>query len=112
MDYIEVYKEHVVYSMANDIIFTIQQNSIRFEILKPIAVYIEGKYLGTYKVADKEVFKVKDISRIHSLQFFGCRKPQGIIELKKLPVKGIMSNNTDMAIIALHKWKYEEKYVN
>lgn len=105
-----MYKEHVVYSTANNIIFTILQKSPRFELLKCIAVYIERKYLGTYRIADREIFRVKDLSEIHSLQFFGQRKPQGILELKKLSIKGTMSDNTEMVIVALEWMRFDEKH--
>jgi len=110
MDSIDVFKEHIVFNHYNPLAFVIQQESIRFEQFKTIAVYRENNYLGTYRIVWKRPFTVRKLSEIVSLLFFGCRREDGIKELKKISIKGRISDNSKMAILCLEKVGYDKKY--
>ncbi len=110
MDSIDIYREHLVSRYGDSLVFVIQQDSIRFEIFKKLALYVEGRYLGVYRVVHKHPFKIKNFSDIASLIFLGIRKDEGINELLKYRIKGRASVNTQMAFICLHWECFDEKY--
>ena len=110
MDSVDVYREHIVCRHNDSLVFIIQQNSIRFEIMKRLALYVEGDYMGVYRVVHKKPFKIRTLTDIASLLFMGVRKAEGVRELLKYRIKGRISENTDMAFICLSWENYELKY--
>lgn len=110
MDSVDVYREHIVWRHTDSLVFIIQQESIRFEIMKKLALYVEGDYMGVHKVVHKHPFKIKDLPDFASLLFFGARKADGIKELLKYRIKGRISENTRMAFICLTWENYDPKY--
>jgi len=110
MDSVDVYREHIISRHTDPLVFIIQQNSIRFEIMKQLALYVEGKYMGVYKVVHKKPFKIKSLTDIASLLFMGIRKADGVRELLKYRIKGRISENTIMAFICLSFENYDPKY--
>ncbi|PSR55768.1 hypothetical protein AHMF7605_20805 [Adhaeribacter arboris] len=109
MDSIFVYKNQLVYNPSN-LLFTIVQDSIRFERFKLLAIYMEGDYLGTYRIIEKNVFPVYKLSKMLSLLIFGSMLTLGTKALRTMRIKGRMSDNTKMALICLQFIEYQEKY--
>ncbi|QMU30582.1 hypothetical protein [Adhaeribacter radiodurans] len=109
MDSIYVYKDHLVYNPSN-LLFTIVQDSIRFERFKIIAIYLEGDYIGTYRIVEKEVFSVGELSKMLSYLIFGSLLSLGIKSLKDLRIKGRLSDKTKMAFVCLQFIEYQKKY--
>ncbi|KAA5549206.1 hypothetical protein [Adhaeribacter rhizoryzae] len=109
MDSIFVYKNNLVYNPSN-LLFTIVQDSIRFTVLKSLAVYREENYIGIYRIVEKNVFAAGKLTEMLSLLVFGSKLEEGLKELKTIKVKGRMSDKTKMAFICLEHIKYEKKY--
>jgi hypothetical protein len=86
---------------ANDLLFTIVQDSIRFEKFKEFAIYKKNDYLGKYKVVDKSIFKAKNISNMLSLMAFGVNKEFAQEFLKNKPFKGRFSHEASFALVCL-----------
>lgn len=110
MDSVDVYREQIVFRHADSLVFIIQQNSIRFEKMKKLALYVEGEYMGVYNIVHKHPFKIKNLTDIASLIFLGLRRTDGIKELLKYKIKGRISEHTQMAFICLAWDNYDPLY--
>src|SRR5688500_14637562 len=90
-------------TVANNhgLLFTIVQDSIRFERMKRFAIYDDRKFLGVYSLGSKVVFQIGELPRMISNLIFGSHETEGIKELKKFKVKGRISGKTEMALICL-----------
>ena len=71
---------------------------------------MRGEYQGTYRVADKDVLKYKDFGKVYSILFFKERLGEGLVELRKITVKGRVSDNTNYSMVVFEFFTKEGKY--
>lgn len=112
MDSIDV-SEKMVVTNRYGILFTIQQESIRFEKLKTLALYIDYHYRGTYRIADKVIFELGKVPRHIALLMLGTHESLAATELRNpeyIKTNGRMSNSTIMAFLALHFVEYAKRH--
>lgn len=95
---------------SHGLLFTIVQNSIRFERMKRLAVYDDKRFLGIHSIVAKDVFHLGELPRMISMLVFGCHESEGVKMLRKFKVKGKISDNTEMALIALAFQKLDPKH--
>jgi hypothetical protein len=96
--------------MSNNMIFCIEQDSIRFEKFKEFAIYWKNnQYLGRYRVVDKSTFKAKNISNLLSLMAFGEIKQYSFSHLRKKRFKGALSDASKFALICFTWIGYDQR---
>ncbi len=71
---------------------------------------MEGDYLGTYRIIEKDVFAVDEFPKMLSFLIFGSMLSLGLKDLKAMKIKGRMSGKTRMAFICLKFVEYRNKY--
>jgi hypothetical protein len=96
--------------MSHNMIFCIEQDSIRFEKFKEFAIYWKNnQYLGRYRVVDKSTFKAKNISNLLSLMAFGENKDYAFNHLRKKRFKGRLSDASKFALICMTWIGYDQR---
>ena len=97
--------------LQGDLIFFLEQDSIRFEKLKRLEIFHNrGEYLGTFRVVKKSVFKVKNLNDMVSLMMFGELAEYGKEKLKRFRIKGRMSDETNMCLLCMEFLKMNNDY--
>lgn len=90
-------------------LFAIEQESFRFDTFKQFAVYYyvknfnEPVYFGNWQVVTKTVFKLKNLSPLMSILFFGLPAADGKKELLRIKWKGRVGPDSDFCMIAFTK---------
>jgi hypothetical protein len=96
--------------LSHNMIFCIEQDSIRFEKFKEFAIYWKNnQYLGRYRVVDKHSFKAKNISNLLSLMAFGENKQYAFSHLRKKRFKGRLSDSSYFALVCLTWIGYDQR---
>lgn len=95
-----------------DLIFLIEQNSIRFEKFKKLEIYYDrGQYLGTFRVVKKSVFKFKNLNDMVSLMMFGELANFGKQKLNRFRIKGRMTKETEMCLLCMEYLGQNKDYL-
>ena len=102
--------------VKGELLFAIVQDSIRFEKFKILVIRCDndthrGEYLGTYRVVSKSVFRLKSISKMISLMFFGVHEEEGKRRLRGFKVKGKKSDEMKFAIVCFELLEVNERWL-
>jgi hypothetical protein len=90
-------------------LFVLEQESFRFEAFKKFAIYCyrnnetEPSYIGSFQVVTKSVFKLKNLSRMLSLLFFGELPDEGKKRILGIKWKGKVGQDSEFAMVAFLK---------
>ncbi len=90
-------------------LFVLEQESFRFDSFKQFAVYYhvqhinEPVYMGNWQVITKSVFKLRKLSPLMSILFFGLPAADGIKEILKVKWKGRVGVDSEFCMVAFTK---------